>query len=302
MRARHRSAFAAAALIVAAASDAHATPAPAPSSVHWNEDWQRFRWWEGVLTAGFFVSTYAFESSLHPPSTANWSGPVLLDAPIRGLLRGRSPGVEKGAARYSDFLLKTAFFYPFIDAGLTLAIHRDADVAAQIALMDAESLGFAGAFSLFTERIVGRERPYVRDCGGEGTRVGNNPCGGDGDRISFFSGHASAAFTSAGLTCIHHQHLPLWGGGAPDTWACVWALSLASTTGLLRIVSDKHYASDVFTGAAVGLFSGYVVPALLHYGFGRAPPGRSAVSPVGVIRPALLPVPAGAAAGMHGVF
>jgi hypothetical protein len=269
--------------------------------VAWHDEWARVRWWEVGITAGLFVSTYAFQNSLHPPAEANWKGPILLDEPIRGLFRARSAGAEKAAARYSDFLLQSAVVAPYVDAGLTLAIHQDPDVALQMALIDAESLGFAGAVSLFTERLVARQRPYVHDCHGDGSKVGNNPCGGDGDRISFFSGHASATFTFAGLTCIHHQHMPLWGGGAPDTWACVWALSLAGTTGALRVISDKHYASDVLTGTAVGLFSGYVLPALLHYGFGHdAPPART--SALGVLRPAILPVPSGAAAGVHGTF
>jgi len=275
---------------------------PPPSGVHWNEEWPRFRWWEGVAAAGLVVSTYAFQNSLHAPSTPNWKGPILLDEPIRGLFRARSASAEKAAARYSDFLLQAAVVYPYLDAGLTLAVHQNADVALQMALIDVESLGFAGAVSLFTERLVARQRPYVHDCHGDGTFVGNNPCGGEGDRISFFSGHASATFTSAGLTCIHHQHNPLWGGGAPDVWACVWALSLASTTGMLRIIADKHYASDVFVGTSVGLFSGYVLPALLHYGFGRSRGERRAFSALGVVRPAILPVPSGAAAGVHGVF
>ncbi len=296
-----RAAPAALLLLALASPDARASD-KAPSTVAWHDEWPRVRWWEGVAAVGLLGSTYVFQNALHPPTEANWTGPILLDEPLRGLLRARSAGAEKAAARYTDFLLQSAIVFPYLDAGLTLVVHRNADVALQMLVIDAESLGFAGAISLFTERAVGRERPYVHDCHGDGTKVGNNPCGGEGDRISFFSGHASATFTSAGLTCLHHGHMPLWGGGAPDTWACVWALSLAGTTSLLRIVADKHYTSDVLTGIGVGAFAGYVLPSLLHYGFGAAYDPKAKVPATGLVRPALLPVPAGAAAGVHGIF
>src|SRR5262249_26049996 len=153
------------------------------------------------------------------------------DKAARDLFRGRSVHVEYVAAKYSDTLLQTAVIFPIvIDAGIVaLGVHRDPDVAAQMALIDAEALGFAGTVTLFSERFVARERPYIRDCV-NGSSL-NTPCGIEGDRISFFSGHTSATFTNAGLTCLPHQHLPLWGGGAPDVWACVWALGVGTLTG-----------------------------------------------------------------------
>ncbi len=79
------------------------------------------------------------------------------------------------------------------------------------------------------------------------------------------SGHTTIAFTGAGLVCAHHLHLPLYGGGAPDTVACVAAMSVATAQGVLRISSDNHYATDVILGAALGIGSGYFLPRLLHY-------------------------------------
>ena len=39
-------------------------------------------------------------------------------------------------------------------------------------------------------------------------------------------------------------------------------VSLATVTGLLRIASDKHYATDVVVGALVGSAIGYAVPTI----------------------------------------
>lgn len=81
---------------------------------------------------------------------------------------------------------------------------------------------------------------------------------------SFLSGHAMASFTAAGLMCVHHEMLPLFGGGAPDAWACAWAVSVATLTSISRLAADEHWASDVLIGAGAGWLYGYYLPELLH--------------------------------------
>ena len=82
-----------------------------------------------------------------------------------------------------------------------------------------------------------------------------------------------ASFAGAGLMCVHHEMLPLFGGGAPDTWACVWAVSAATVTSSLRLVADEHWTSDVLLGAGLGWVYGYCLPKLLHFhAKKRAPP------------------------------
>jgi hypothetical protein len=87
---------------------------------------------------------------------------------------------------------------------------------------------------------------------------------------SFYSGHSAAVATMAGLTCVHHEHLPLYGGGFADLVPCLMMMGTAVGTGVTRVIADKHWASDVVVGWSVGAFSGYVLPSLLHYGFGSA--------------------------------
>ncbi len=82
----------------------------------------------------------------------------------------------------------------------------------------------------------------------------------------------AAVTTVAGLTCAHHQHLPLYGGGFADLAPCLVMMGLAATTGVLRLVYDEHWASDIIVGWAAGAASGYVLPSVLHYGFGARPP------------------------------
>jgi membrane-associated phospholipid phosphatase len=45
---------------------------------------------------------------------------------------------------------------------------------------------------------------------------------------------------------------------------------VAALTGYLRIAGDKHYMSDVLTGAAVGSAIGYMVPRLHRHVTGPA--------------------------------
>jgi hypothetical protein len=105
----------------------------------------------------------------------------------------------------------------------------------------------------------------------------------------------------AGLVCVHHQHLPLFGGGFADLAPCLIMIGVSAATGVLRLVYDEHWASDVMVGWADGILSGYVLPSLMHFGFGS---GR----PVGEIQsgsldaiPTLIPVQGGTELGMLGV-
>ena len=98
-------------------------------------------------------------------------------------------------------------------------------------------------------------------------------CGTGNDFRSFFSGHAAATSTSAALVCIHHQHLPLFGGGAADLAPCVAMVTISFVVGMLRLAYDEHWASDVMIGWADGNFCRATCsPAALHFGFGDGPP------------------------------
>jgi membrane-associated phospholipid phosphatase len=183
----------------------------------------------------------------------------LLDHGLRDVLRANSDYGRKGAARISDMGFRSLVLAPYaLDVGLgALILHRNLDVAAQLALIDFEVLTLAGLTQLLGSRVLGRARPYVSECAPEG-------CSG-GPYRSFLSGHAMASFTAAGLICVHHKFMPIFGGGATDTWACVWALTAASLTGTFRIVADEHWASDVLIGAGLGWIYGYYLPQLLHF-------------------------------------
>ena len=122
------------------------------------------------------------------------------------------------------------------------------------------------------QRAVGRERPFAQGCGTAGRPACTSP---DDRNTSFFSGHTSFAFTSATLLCFQHGRLNLY--GAADGVVCPAALAVASLTGLLRIGADRHWATDVLTGAALGAAAGTVV-SITHISSENGRAGQAASS------------------------
>src|SRR5262249_41640842 len=162
--------------------------------------------------------------------------------------------------RASDYIYYGLLAYPLV-VDTTVAEVRSqkaGDVSLQMTLINLESFAVTGVIALGAEKI-GRARPMASECARDPGYDGK--CGDDAAlNESFLSGHTAIAFASAGLICVHHQHLALYGGGLPDVLACATGLFAASTVGVFRIMSDNHYASDVLLGAGVGLFGGYVLP------------------------------------------
>ena len=69
----------------------------------------------------------------------------------------------------------------------------------------------------------------------------------NGERGSFPSGHTATAFM--GATLLAHEY------GHKSVWIPIAGYSVATATGVLRILNNKHYASDVLVGAAIGIVS-----------------------------------------------
>jgi hypothetical protein len=249
-----------------------------PDRVAWNPEWPKFRKAELAFTLGLTWQV-AQATFILPEPARNWEGGILFDEDVRAGLRLGTRSARATADVASDIIYYGLAAYPLVvDAGILAAgVHGAPDVALQLIAMDLEAYAFTGAIALSAEK-VGRVRPEDRGCRKDPNY--SNSCGKEADlKASFMSGHTTIAFTSAGLICAHHQNLPLFGGGAPDVTACVAALTAASGAGVLRVMSDNHYATDVLLGMGVGLFGGYGLPTLLHYGAGRGKRRPTALLP-----------------------
>jgi hypothetical protein len=290
-----------------------ASPAVAradPATVEWSPAWPRVRLWEVIGAFALTVGDTEFEDHVPLPNRATWNRPILFDTWARNLLRGRTAAIQSFASTSTDIMYKAGALVPFIvdDYFAAAAVHQNADVAWQLAVIDFQSFGIAGLVSLTAEHAVGRARPYTLSCDANAQVLDAHghvmqTCGTGNDFRSFYSGHATATATTAGLVCVHHQHLPLFGGGFADLAPCLFMIGVSAATGVLRLVYDEHWASDVLVGWADGVLSGYVVPSLLHFGFGGGrPAGEIRAGNVDAV-PTLLAAPGGGAElGLIGSF
>ena len=107
--------------------------------------------------------------------------------------------------------------------------------------------------------VLGRARPFVTsDTLAHDFKLGGGF--GNADRQSFPSGHTTTAFAAASSVTSEVQRM--W---PKYTWYVAPVLYGGATlVGLSRMYHNKHWASDVVLGAAVGTFSGLKVVRYSH--------------------------------------
>lgn len=266
-----RRALAVSAVVVSlSSSDAArgAVPEPEPHRLAWRAHWPKFRPAEYVFTAGLGVLNVHLFLASDYPSRPVWTGGVLFDDWVRGA-RLRDAEARDTASLLSDITLFVPQLQPILLDAAVPAVSGEWETAWQIEMINAEAFAITGVLTRGILRIVPRERPVVDECRRDPY---HSPRCNAGPYSSFPSGHAGFAFTGAALTCAHHLHLPLFASRTVDASACVFAMTLATASGVFRILDDRHWATDVVAGAAFGLGTGFALPLLLHY---RAPQLRA---------------------------
>lgn len=224
---------------------------------------------EGSL-AGVGAATWIASELLKPvlaPSHCRLCGNNELDLRVRKALRWDN---VVRAQRSAHALLFGVV--PLVSAGSLLALslsqgtHHDAKVDTMVVL---ESFLLTANITAIAKFSFARRRPFVK-AGSEAQR--DVLTGPHEDNISFFSGHTSSTFTlavAAGATASFrgYKYAPVvWGVGMP----------LAALTGYLSIAADRHYFTDVLTGALVGSAIGVLVPWLHRHGADAHLPSVSA--------------------------
>ncbi|MBW2735343.1 MAG: phosphatase PAP2 family protein [Deltaproteobacteria bacterium] len=269
-------------------------------SLHWDEAWGKFSTaeWIGSGIFGAVAAAFALVGPLgDTPWTGGLGGAEGVDEKVRDALRAKSLEARFRARDISDVMLSSIVAYPFIDALLVAGwLRRSPEVAQQMALIDMQVYAVTlGTLSVF-KSIGHRERPYGRICGDERPDDARD-CDSRDRYFSFFSGHTAMSFAAASVNCSHHIHLGLYGSKAADVLSCVTGFAVASGTGVMRMVGDQHYFSDVVIGAAVGTVIGFGLPWLLHY---RHQPQKAQDVPPRAA--SLQIVPMGLGAGLVGQF
>lgn len=67
------------------------------------------------------------------------------------------------------------------------------------------------------------------------------------NNVSFPSGHTAKAFLGATLLAHEYGHI--------SPWIPIAGYSVATATGVLRVLNNYHYVSDVLVGAAIGILT-----------------------------------------------
>ncbi|MEJ7727655.1 MAG: phosphatase PAP2 family protein [Polyangiaceae bacterium] len=128
------------------------------------------------------------------------------------------------------------------------------------ALLTTEAVALAIDFNQVAKFALARERPFVHYLPRAPDGVRELTASPSDDNLSFFSGHTTLAFaiaaSSGTIASLRGYRL------APVVWGAGVAQAVA--VGYLRIGADKHYFSDVMTGAVVGSVVGVGVHLLFH--------------------------------------
>ncbi|MCR6640319.1 MAG: phosphatase PAP2 family protein [Sporocytophaga sp.] len=98
-----------------------------------------------------------------------------------------------------------------------------------VALLVIKSNIIASAMVFPLKNIVGRERPDRSDF------------------MSFPSGHTADAFVAAAI--LHQEFKKI------SPWIGISGYAVAATVGVCRMLNNKHWQSDVLTGAGIGILS-----------------------------------------------
>jgi membrane-associated phospholipid phosphatase len=242
---------------------------PIANKVRWDESWPKFRPIEYIATGVMGVAVFAARAI--PPQPNNWRGVTDFDAKARSAVRLESLSARNTADDASDLILTLMVNQLIVDATLVAWWGHDRfTVGYQMVLIDLEALALTGSIQALVSSLVSRWRPFRDTCVGPIEKQ-TQDCQDNKQYTSFWSGHTSGAFTVAGLTCMHHAYLPLYGGGVREALTCATAFAAAATVGYLRMAADQHFLTDVLVGASIGTLSGLGVPWLLHYRGGAKP-------------------------------
>jgi membrane-associated phospholipid phosphatase len=276
------------------------------TEVRWHDEWPRIRTWEYFATAGALGGAFALRFA-GPDPPDNWRGGILFDDAIMDRLALATPDNRVLASHIADGMFYGSMAYRLVDSVFVpLVGYGDGDLALQMSMIDLEAFGTVGIVLWGSQVFVGRKRRGTPDNCNDPLQ---SPYCNDERLRSFIAGHAATVTAAAGVTCMHHGHIPLYGGDA-DTIACGSMIGAAAMTGVARMWIEAHNPSDTLLGWGLGAFAGWFVPAALHYGFGgrreraQAELARTSRTPPLAPRALILPwaTEQGGGAALAGIF
>ena len=185
----------------------------------------------------------------------SWCEPDSLDVSVRSALfthDSRTPALTShilslGAAPLLAF---GGVVVPALASG-----HGRYAVEDSVVILDGFIL--VSGFADLSKKMTARQRPSFHYGRQSQTESANDLA--DANR-SFFSGDTAWPFTLASSASA----LAYSRGYVTAPWLVAGGAAIGVSTGMLRMVADMHWFTDVLTGAAVGVGTGLALPLLLH--------------------------------------
>ncbi len=172
---------------------------------------------------------------------------------INTLDRAATTNWSPSAAHLSDILMYSAAVAP-LSMSLTDVGSKEPLI---ITTMHFETLLLNGGATYLFKSLFRRTRPFVYNPDQripEGLKMSRTA------RRSFPSGHTSTTFASmVFLATVYGQMYP---DSESRKWVWAGCLTTAGVTGYLRYAAGYHYPTDILAGAALGAFTGWLVPQL----------------------------------------
>jgi membrane-associated phospholipid phosphatase len=176
------------------------------------------------------------------------SASFLLDDEIKSLsVRNRNDEAEFWF-NYMANPIGNLYSYTFIAGWYFKGLMENNNRCKHVALKATEAVLINTLISQAVKRSMNRQRPafyYDHDADDS-----FNPFEDDKIYDSFYSGHTSTAFAIATVFAEEYREYK---------WVPFLSYGLASAAGVARLYLNKHWLSDVTTGAAVGYYIGKVV-------------------------------------------
>lgn len=183
------------------------------------------------------------------PEEADALDPETLNPLDRPAARMWSPGAD----RASDFLVTGQVIAPL---GLNFG-DQGSRQPGKITVMYLETMALESGLAYLLKNAFNRSRPLVYN---DDPAVSMELKTSRNARKSFPSGHTANAFASMVFLAGVYDELNPESSGSGAVWAA--CLGSAAATGVLRVVSGRHFTSDVLAGAVLGTITGLLVPRL----------------------------------------
>lgn len=192
------------------------------------------------------IATGPVEGRLSP-DVCRWCDPTGLDNATRDALVWSDKDLAKTLSSADAYGVVPAFSVALVLAGSV------ADPSTAAVIDDLTPILEATAITSLVTRVLklgtARQRPYAHYTG---------PIDED-DNLSFPSGHTSTSFAVAiSAACVARMR-----GYRSEPYLWIGGTLLAATAGYLRIAADRHYLTDVLSGAVLGTAAGLTVPLLM---------------------------------------